>query len=120
MDDFCFPNMLNDYNLPSNSENYPKNGKRPLSSSVPTIILDDKGGPLIAIGGSGGSIITTATAQVLIFHLIFGMSLKDAISYPRLHAQVTPNKVFFETKFDKKIIEGLKKIGHQVSNFFYE
>ncbi|KAF0989700.1 hypothetical protein HZS_4280, partial [Henneguya salminicola] len=64
MDDFCFPDMFNDYMLPPSLENYPKPGKRPLSSSVPTIILDDLNEPLIAIGGSGGSIITTAVAQV--------------------------------------------------------
>lgn len=118
MDDFCFPNITNIFMIPPSSHNYPAPGKRPLSSSVPVIILDDNDSPIIAVGGSGGSIITTATAQTLILHLIFGMSLKDAIDHPRLHSQLSPNKVYFETAFNKTVIDELEKIGHKVNIYF--
>ena len=44
--------------------NSPETGKRPLSSMAPTIVDGGPDGNLIAIGGSGGSRIFGAVAQV--------------------------------------------------------
>ena len=64
MDDFSAPNMSNEFGLPPSEVNYIKPHKRPQSSSVPVIILDQNQNVRMAAGGSGGSIITTAVAQV--------------------------------------------------------
>ena len=64
MDDFSTPGLSNEFGLPPSECNFIKPEKRPLSSSAPTLILDKDYNVKLAIGGSGGSIITTAVAQV--------------------------------------------------------
>ncbi len=44
--------------------NYVEPGKRPQSSTTPTIIVDPSGRVKMVVGASGGSRITTAVAQV--------------------------------------------------------
>ena len=64
MDDFSTPGLANEFGLPPSEVNFIQPNKRPLSSSAPTLILDKEFNVKLAIGGSGGSIITTAVAHV--------------------------------------------------------
>ena len=64
MDDFSAPGMPNEFGLPPSPVNFIKPKKRPLSSGVPVIILDENNEIRMVAGGSGGSIITTAVAEV--------------------------------------------------------
>ena len=69
MDDFSAPGMPNEFGLPPAPVNFMKPGKRPLSSGVPVIILDEHKNVRMVAGGSGGSIITTAVAQVRLAYI---------------------------------------------------
>lgn len=63
MDDFGVPGRNNTYDYPPSPANYLRAGRRPLSSSVPTIVT--KNGEIVMIAGaSGGSRIPTSTSQV--------------------------------------------------------
>ena len=65
MDDFSFPNVTNAFGVESSPNNYPKPGKRPVSSMVPSIFVDNVSGEaILAVGAAGGTRITTATMQV--------------------------------------------------------
>lgn len=64
MDDFSIPGRDSDDSLKATEPNYIKPGKRPLSSTTPTIMLGEGGSVQMVVGGSGGSRITTAVAQV--------------------------------------------------------
>ena len=64
MDDFSTPGIPNEFGLPPSECNFIKPNKRPLSSSVPVVLLDRNMNVKLVAGGSGGSIITTAVAQV--------------------------------------------------------
>jgi gamma-glutamyltranspeptidase/glutathione hydrolase len=66
------------------SVNYIGEGKRPRSTTSPTIVLKN-GQPLIALGAPGGQRIPTAVAQVLSSVLVYGTSLKDAVEQTRYH-----------------------------------
>ncbi len=113
MDDFSSPNITNAFGLPPSRNNFIAPGKRPLSSTVPSIVEED-GHVLMAIGASGGSFITTATAQVLINVLDRHMNIQEAISSPRLHHQLLPEKVFYEKRYPSEIISSLVQKHHQV------
>lgn len=63
--------------------NAPRPKARPVSSMTPTIVFKD-GAPVLALGGSGGTRIATGTTQVLLAHLVFGKSVQEAVSAPRL------------------------------------
>ncbi|XP_034048507.1 glutathione hydrolase 5 proenzyme [Thalassophryne amazonica] len=94
-----------------------KAGEQPPSSMTP-VILQSKSGGLILIGGSGGSMITTAVAMSLINRLWLGMSLKDAIAAPIAFVD-SKNNVNFEDHFDKVVIDGLRALGHSVGDWKY-
>jgi gamma-glutamyltranspeptidase / glutathione hydrolase len=62
--------------------NLPAPGKRPRSSTSPTIVLSH-GTPFLAVGSPGGSTIITTVLQILVNRIDLGMSLPDAIAAPR-------------------------------------
>ena len=64
MDDFSIPGRNSNDNLKQSEPNYIKPGKRPLSSTTPTILLAEDQSVRMVVGASGGSKITTAVAQV--------------------------------------------------------
>ncbi|XP_016529275.1 gamma-glutamyltransferase 5a isoform X2 [Poecilia formosa] len=85
-------------------------GERPPSSMAPVVLKSES--KTLVIGASGGSMITTGLASALINHLWFGKSLKEAIDTPVVYVD-PENKVKFEPKFDKGLIEALRALGHK-------
>ncbi|KAM6902226.1 glutathione hydrolase 5 proenzyme [Xenentodon cancila] len=92
-------------------------GERPPSSMTPAI-LESKSGGLLVIGGSGGSMITTAVAMSIMNRLWLGMNIRDAIAAPIIFVD-SKNNVNFEPGFDKSVIGGLRQLGHNVGNWKY-
>jgi gamma-glutamyltranspeptidase/glutathione hydrolase len=68
--------------------NSPRGGARPASSMTPTIVLE-AGAPVLALGGSGGMKIPTATTQVLLSRLAFGHGAAEAVTEPRIDTPPT-------------------------------
>jgi gamma-glutamyltranspeptidase/glutathione hydrolase/leukotriene-C4 hydrolase len=113
MDDFSIPGVSNAFGLAPSPYNYIHPFKRPLSSSVPTIV--EKDGKVIAVAGaSGGSHIITSTFQTLVKMLDFGYDAYKAVHDPRGHHQLIPHNVWLEHATSKEIVDGLLERGHQV------
>jgi len=115
MDDFATSDKPNDFGIYPSPANMIVPGKRPLSSMCPSVIVDKNGQVVQVVGAAGGSRITTATAYVASRVLWFGESIKAAIDALRLHHQLLPAAVSYETGFDKDILEGLKMKGHNLT-----
>jgi gamma-glutamyltranspeptidase/glutathione hydrolase len=84
---FLLNNELTDFNfVPTQGTapdpNLPAGGKRPRSSMSPTIVLHH-GRPFMAVGAAGGSTIITTVLQILSERIDLGMSLPNAIAFPR-------------------------------------
>ncbi|KAH8041224.1 hypothetical protein HPB51_014372 [Rhipicephalus microplus] len=62
MDDFSRPGKPNVYGLAPSKANFIVPGKRPMSSMAPMVIVDDSGEVQLAMGGTGGSLITSGIA----------------------------------------------------------
>ncbi|KAF1377499.1 hypothetical protein PFLUV_G00201430 [Perca fluviatilis] len=90
-------------------------GEQPPSSMTP-VILESKSGGLLVIGGSGGSMITSAVALSIMNRLWLGMNLKDAIAEPIVFVN-SHNIVNFEKGFNKSVIDGLRALGHEPGNW---
>ncbi|KAM6976023.1 glutathione hydrolase 5 proenzyme [Tautogolabrus adspersus] len=90
-------------------------GEQPPSSMTP-VILESKSGGLLVIGGSGGSMITSAVALSIMNRLWLGMNLTDAISAPIVFID-SKNNLNFEKKsdekFDESVEDGLIALGHK-------
>ncbi len=87
MDDFTTaPGVPNAFGLLGGAANAIAPGKRPVSSMAPTIVFKD-GRPRLAVGCAGGSRIITGVAAALVNVLDFGMTVQEAVDFPRHHSQ---------------------------------
>ncbi|XP_046674035.1 scoloptoxin SSD14-like [Homalodisca vitripennis] len=115
MDDFSTPGIKNSYNIAPSENNFIAPGKRPLSSMSPTIVVDSGGDVKLAVGGAGGSKITTQVTLVTIRNLWLGKNLKEAIDEPRFHHQLLPMNVTYEYGVLKEVVDGWHNIGHSTN-----
>uniref|UniRef100_A0A3P9H5D3 Gamma-glutamyltransferase 1b n=1 Tax=Oryzias latipes TaxID=8090 RepID=A0A3P9H5D3_ORYLA len=74
-----FNNEMDDFNQ---KQTIKTKGKRPMSSMAPAILFDKDNKVKMAVGGSGGTKITTAIAQNIIEKLWNNMTLVDEIRPP--------------------------------------
>ncbi|GLB37095.1 putative gamma-glutamyltranspeptidase [Lyophyllum shimeji] len=114
MDDFSIPGVPNGFGLWPSPYNYPAPGKRPLSSTAPTILEDQDGSFYVALGGSGGSRIFPSVFQVLL-NLELGLDLSAAIEYGRVHDQLYPPVLDVDDIYPRDIVKGLRTLGHNVT-----
>lgn len=84
---FGLNNSLGELELTSEGLHALQPGTRLLSNMAPTIVRHP-GGATIALGSAGADRITSAIASVILNHIAGGMDIGDAVSQPRIHAEV--------------------------------
>ena len=116
MDDFAVqPGKPNMFGLVQGEANKIEPGKRMLSAMSPTVVLDAQGTVQMVAGAAGGPRIISATSQVILNVIEFGMPLADAMRAPRLHHQALPDEIRLETNgFAPGIVDSLRTMGHKV------
>ncbi|AQZ13216.1 ECM38 (YLR299W) [Zygosaccharomyces parabailii] len=116
MDDFSQAGRSNSFGLAASRYNYPMPGKRPLSSTSPTIVLNELGRPDLVVGASGGSRITTSVLQTIVRTYWYRMPLLEAIAYPRIHHQLLPDHLEVEnlTMVGEMTIHALQEMGYKI------
>jgi gamma-glutamyltranspeptidase/glutathione hydrolase len=114
MDDFSAqPGVPNLYGLVGSEANAVAGGKRPLSSMTPTIVRDSSGAVRLVLGAQGGPRITTSVFQALVNRLEFGLSVVDAVQFPRFHQQWKPEALLIEAGgFSPDTLALLSSWGH--------
>lgn len=75
-------NRVRSMNTNPNHPNRVQAGKRPRITLTPTLVLKD-GLPVIAISVAGGDVQDQTTLNVLLNHIEFGMSPREAVTAPR-------------------------------------
>jgi gamma-glutamyltranspeptidase/glutathione hydrolase len=114
---FMLNDEMDDFSSNPASVNAPEPGKRPLSSMTPTIVLDKKGNPFMALGSPGATRIILAVAQVIMNTIDFGMRMDEAIEAPRLFNAISGNKagqLLIEAGVAQTVIDYLRLRGHDV------
>ncbi|KAJ6593887.1 gamma-glutamyltranspeptidase [Mycena capillaripes] len=114
MDDFSTPGTPNGFGLWPSPYNYPEPGKRPLSSTAPTIVEHADGSFAAAVGGSGGGRIFGAVFQVLL-NLDWGLDVSAAVEYWRVHTQLVPEIVDADLGYPADVLAGLLARGHKLA-----
>ncbi|WP_329075081.1 gamma-glutamyltransferase [Streptomyces niveus] len=114
---FLLNNELTDFSFaPANpavhDPNLPGPGKRPRSSISPTIVLDDRDEPLLALGSPGGATIITTVLQTLTGHLDRGLPLVDAIAAPRASQRNSATTELEPGLYDSPVRAQLEALGH--------
>jgi gamma-glutamyltranspeptidase/glutathione hydrolase len=115
--------MMTFYLAPAHHPNVVAPGKRPRTTLTPSLAF--KGGkPWMTFGTMGGDNQGQWLLQFFLYRAVFGMSLQDAIEAPRLSSehfpgffaphQGEPNRVRIEARFGSKVIDELRRRGHDV------
>ncbi|MBC7842490.1 MAG: gamma-glutamyltransferase [Gemmatimonadaceae bacterium] len=117
MDDFAVqPGKPNMFGLVQGEANKIEPGKRMLSAMSPTVVLDAQGRVQMVAGAAGGPRIISATSQVILNVIEFGMPLADAMRAPRMHNQALPDELRLETNgYPATTIDSLRAMGHSVA-----
>jgi len=90
--------------------------KRPVSSMSPVLVLNKDNTPWVALGSPGSQTIPNTVLQVITNMIDFKMSLRDAIDYPRIHHQGTPDRIDAEpAALVTEVAEKLKSMGHKIN-----
>ncbi len=114
MDDFSkSPGVPNAYGLIGGEANAIAPGKTPLSSMSPTIVFDEDGRALMAVGAPGGSRIITGILQTMLHDLDLGLHPYVSVARGRIHHQFLPNKLSIaDSPRGRSRAGALKKLGH--------
>lgn len=88
--------------------------KRPLSSMSPTIVLNDKLDPVFATGAPGGSRIITQIFNILVSYFDYNKNIASASAAPRIHSQLWPDEIVYESGISPDTIYILNKMGHKL------
>jgi gamma-glutamyltranspeptidase/glutathione hydrolase len=116
MDDFSIqPGVPNAFKLIGSDANAIAPGKRPLSSMSPTIVLDEKGEPVMTLGAAGGPTIITQVLCMLTAHLDLGDDLPAAMARPRFHHQWSPPTLRVEDTLPAAVQKDVKARGHELA-----
>ncbi|MGW7367776.1 gamma-glutamyltransferase [Streptomyces sp. NPDC054841] len=114
---FLLNNELTDFSFaPANpavhDPNLPGPGKRPRSSISPTIVLDDRDRPVLALGSPGGATIITTVLQTLTGVVDRGLPLVDAIAAPRASQRNQPTTELEPALWNSPLRAELEALGH--------
>ncbi|KIM30662.1 hypothetical protein M408DRAFT_289096 [Serendipita vermifera MAFF 305830] len=116
MDDFSKPGLPNFFGLWPSPYNYPAPGKRPLSSTAPTIVTQGDDTFFLALGGSGGSLIFPSIVQTIL-NVEWGLDIRQAIEAPRVFDQLFPASIIAETTYSQPVLDALVAKGHNVTMY---
>ena len=116
---FFLNNQLTDFSFAPKDEygavaNRVEPGKRPRSSMTPTLIFDEAGDLLAALGSPGGSRIIGFVAQSVIALLDWGLDAQAALSLPR-HVNRNGATDLEEDTALEALAPALQAMGHEVS-----
>jgi len=120
MDDFASkPGSPNMFGLIQGEANAIAPGKRPLSSMVPSIVLEETPGEgktvRLVVGAPGGGTIINTVMQVILNVLSFKMDVLQAVTAPRFHDQWMPDKLILErVGFSADTIQKLREAGYNI------
>lgn len=97
MDDFAIPNRESSYGMPPSPANMLAPGMQPLSSMVPSIVLNNNGAVDLVLGAAGGTKITTQVAVVRFPVLLYQWFGINALAFNSFNVIVVSLslKIFF-------------------------
>ena len=121
MDDFTSKvGVANMFGLIQSSANGIGPGHRPLSAMTPTIITTHgsffhRTKLAYLMGSPGGSTIITTVANDVISAIDNGLNIQQVADAPRFHHQYLPDRLDFEKKFPRDVVEQMKAMGYETN-----
>lgn len=118
VDGYLLNNELTDFAMRPEADgvavvNRAEAGKRPRSSMSPTLVFDDQGRLVLALGSAGGSRIIGHVLKTVVGVLDWGLDVQQAISLPNLHGDNPRIEVEAGTPLEA-MTPALEAMGHKV------
>lgn len=114
LDDFTPPDAALAFGLAGGGPNAPRPGARPTSSMTPVIVVE-AGRPILAAGGSGGTLIPTNVTQSLLRMTVFDASAQRAVSAPRFGVRMSDGALMLEPSWlGEAQVAALRAQGEQI------
>lgn len=115
---FLLNNQLTDFSFRPNDSGRPvanavQPGKRPRSTMSPTLVLDENGSVVLAIGSPGGSRIAGYTIKAILGVVEWNMHVADAIAAPNIVSRGGPVDLEADTE-GVALKPALEAMGHEV------
>jgi len=113
VDGFFLNDQLNRFSKLSGPLNKPAPGRRTVSWSLPAIVVDGEGRPVLGIGSPAGERIPMILTNVLTRWGLYGQDLQTAVDAPRFHA--AGRALDMERKPSSDGLKTLKQMGYKVT-----
>lgn len=118
VDGYVLNNELTDFNFIPDVDGVPtanrvEPGKRPRSSMSPTIVYDQSGNPVLAIGAAGGPTIIAQVAKAIVGVLDWKLDVRSAIALPTFMGNGDTLRIEQGTSVGG-MADQLRAMGHQV------
>lgn len=84
---FFLNNQLSRFESEASPANRPEPGRKSVSWSAPSMVLDDEGRPVLGLGSPGGHQIPNILSGVLVAWALQDAPLQEAVDAPRYHLQ---------------------------------
>ncbi|MFC0247315.1 MULTISPECIES: gamma-glutamyltransferase [Citricoccus] len=84
---FFLNNQLSRFATEESEANQPEPGRKSVSWSAPSMVLDDQGRPVLGLGSPGGHQIPNILTGVLVAWGLRDATLQEAVDAPRFHLQ---------------------------------
>ncbi|MCF0261764.1 MAG: gamma-glutamyltransferase, partial [Sphaerochaetaceae bacterium] len=102
-------------NSPSSSVNMLMPYIKVCSTTCPTIVADENGKPVVAVGSPGNWALVTAAYAAIVNYIDFGMDIAQATNAPRTWRDgMTLNDLYVEGGYSDETIEAVKAMGYNV------
>ncbi len=108
---FLYNNFLGQFNVLRGYHDSIAPGKR-MGGGCPSILFKDNR-PWMAIGSSGGPRLISAVFQSILNVAVFGMSLQEAVTAPRVHSE-QGRRIYAEPAFADRVVHSLERRGYEV------
>lgn len=109
VDGYFVNNHLSRFEAIDSPANQPEPGRRTVTWSNPTIILDGEGRPVLAAGSPGGHQILNILGTVFVQWGLQDRSLEEAVATPRFRAE--EDTLFLEESTPDALISDLEELG---------
>ncbi|MGJ0184405.1 gamma-glutamyltransferase [Corynebacterium glyciniphilum] len=109
---FFLNDQLSRFSTVNSANNQPEPGRRSVTWSNPTMVLDNQGRPVLGIGTPGGANILSILANALSRWALQGQSLEEVVAAPRFRLDAASGTLLVEpAMMDSPVASQLPELG---------